>query len=129
MNTEPVPTDQGVAVMAQSLYLANLLLAPGLAFLLLLWLYRRHIHRASTLVRCHLRQTLAGSLWAGLLLLLVNAAIVMAGGYHNAETWLYLLLYFTVCHSTLVLLGMVGLSKALAGKPFRFPLIGARCDG
>jgi uncharacterized Tic20 family protein len=38
--------------------------------------------------------------------------------------WLLVILYFTVCHSTLVLLGMLGLVKAMAGQCFRFPLVG-----
>jgi hypothetical protein len=36
------------------------------------------------------------------------------------------ILYFTCIHSTLVLFGMFGLSKALAGQPWRYPLIGPR---
>jgi hypothetical protein len=35
-------------------------------------------------------------------------------------------LYFTTCHATLIFCGAIGLSRALAGKPFRFPLIGPR---
>ena len=33
---------------------------------------------------------------------------------------------FPTCHSTLIFCGAIGLSRALAGKPFRFPLIGPR---
>jgi uncharacterized Tic20 family protein len=33
-------------------------------------------------------------------------------------------LYFTTCHATLVLLGVLGLAKALAGQCYRFPLVG-----
>ena len=44
-----------------------------------------------------------------------------------------LIIYFTVCHSTLVLFGVVGLAKAMAGQCWRFPLIGPRlpeeCSG
>jgi uncharacterized Tic20 family protein len=33
-------------------------------------------------------------------------------------------LYFTFIHSTLILLGILGLVKALAGQHYRYPLLG-----
>jgi hypothetical protein len=126
-DTEPRPTEgQGLAVAAESLYLVNLLLVPGIAFLILLVLYIRHRASAPALARGHLQQTLAASLWAGLLLVLVNGLILWLGGYDQASTWVVLLLYFTTCHATLVLLGVVGLARAMAGKPYRYPVIGPR---
>lgn len=58
--------------------------------------------------------------------LLANVAIILLGGYDSAWTWIVVVLYFTTCHSTLIFCGAIGLSRALAGKPFRFPLIGPR---
>ena len=123
-DTAELPAGTRLAVIAEVLYLANLLLLPGLAFAALLLLYRRHIRTASALARCHLRQTLSGSLWAGLLLILVNGLILALGGYRAPETWVILILYFTTCHASLVLLGVMGLSKAMAGQCYRYPLIG-----
>lgn len=120
--------DQNLAVTAEVLYLANLLLLPGIAFLILLGLWARHRRSAPPLARCHLRQTVAASLWAGAILVLANALIVLLGGYHQASTWVVAILYFTIFHSTLVLLGVLGLSKAMAGQRYVFPLIGRRCD-
>ena len=127
-NTDPDPDIPGreIAVAAEALYLANLMLIPGLGFaalLVLWWLQRR---TAPALARGHLRQTVAASLWAGVLLILANAAIIAAGGYGSASTWVVVILYFTTCHSTLIFCGAIGLARALAGKPFRFPLIGPR---
>jgi uncharacterized Tic20 family protein len=122
------PSGQSLAVTAEVLYLANLLLLPGLAFLALLALWARHRHAAPFLARCHLRQTIAASLWAGGLLIVANAAIILLGGYHQPSTWVVAILYFTVFHSTLVLLGVLGLARAMAGQPYIFPLIGRRCD-
>ena len=117
-----------LAISAECLYLANLTLAPGLGFILLLWLHFRQHSPMSSLARCHLRQAISGSLWAGVLLILLNAIILLLGGYHSSYTLITLFLYFFSCHSVLILLGMVGLAKALAGKPFVYPLVGARCD-
>lgn len=119
---------QTLAVTAEVLYLANLLLLPGLAFLALLGLWARHRRDAASLARCHLRQTITASLWAGMLLVIANAAIILLGGYHQASTWVIVILYFTIFHSTLVLLGVLGLAKAMAGQPYVFPLIGRHCD-
>jgi len=119
---------QSLAVTAEVLYLANLLLLPGLAFLILLAEWRKHRHTAPALARCHLRQTLAASLWAGVLLVIANAAIILLGGYRQPSTWVVTILYFTMFHSTFVLLGVLGLAKAMAGKSYIYPLIGKRCD-
>ena len=59
-------------------------------------------------------------------LVAANAAIILLGGYDSAYTWIVVVLYFTTCHATLIFCGAIGLSRALAGKPFRFPLIGPR---
>ena len=113
-----------IAVAAEALYLANLMVVPGVAFVALVVLWFRERDRAPALARGHLRQTVAASLWAGALLIVANAAIILGGGYKAAHTWVIVILYFTTCHSTLIFLGAIGLAKALAGKPFHYPLIG-----
>lgn len=127
--TAPGPTaaelDRRLAIITESLYLANLLAAPGLSFLALLWLWRRNTGD-QPLTRAHLRQTIAGSLWAGVLLIGLSAAILTIGGLNSMWSWLAVILYFTFFHSALVLFGMIGLSCAIAGRAFRFPLIGPR---
>lgn len=113
-----------LAVMAEGLFLANLLLLPGICFLWLTYLYFKHRQIAPPLARCHLEQTFIASVIGGVLLVIANLAILWLGGYQSAHTWVVLILYFTTVHSTLVLLGIVGLAKAMAGDEFRFPLIG-----
>jgi len=119
---------QNLAVAAEALYLTNLLLVPGLAFLILLVLYIRKINDAPPLAACHLRQTLSASLWAGVILVLVNLLIIAMGGYTSSWTWMIVIIYFTVCHASLVLLGTIGLASAMAGKNYRFPFVGRPCD-
>jgi hypothetical protein len=120
-------------VLAQSLYLANLLVLPGLAFVVLAWLALRTPPDAGPLALAHLQQTFAASLWAGGLLVLVSLSILLLGGFRAPYAWTLVILYFTFCHSALVLLGMLGLAKALAGQCWRFPLVGRRlppgCEG
>ena len=121
---EPGDPGRRLAVWAESCYLANLLVAPGLGFLALLWLWRRPDAQASPLAAHHLRQTLVGSLWAGALLVGLSGVILLIGGFDSMWSWLAVILYFTFFHSTLVLFGMVGLARAMAGQVFRYPLIG-----
>lgn len=116
-----------LAIAAESLYLVNLLLVPFFGFLGLVYLYLRSHRQSPPLARCHLDQTLFASLWGAVLLLVVNGLILFLGGYDAPYTWVVLVLYFSTCHTTLVMLGVIGLAKAMAGKPYRFPLIGRPC--
>ena len=115
---------QRLAVIAESLYLANLLLLPGLSFVILAYLFFKHRDHQSLVAQCHLHQTFVASLFGGILLVAVNLWILWLGGFHSSTTWLILILYFTIVHSTLVLLGIVGLARAMGGRTFHFPLIG-----
>lgn len=122
------PDGQRLAVLAQALFLVNLMLAPGLGFIGVAWLWYRHHATGPQLARCHLEQTFRASLWAGVLLVIANIAVILLGGFHSVWTWVVVILWFTCVHSTLILLGVVGLVKAMAGKPFVFPVVGKRCD-
>ena len=117
---------QNLAVLAEALFLANLLLAPGIAFAILLWLWLRYKDSAPPLARQHLKQTTFVSLWGGLLIVSLTALFILVGGLYWEYTWVAVILYFTCIHSTLVLFGMYGLIMALAGQTWRFPLIGPR---
>ena len=119
---------QSLAVWAEVLYLSNLLIAPGLAFAALLWLYFKRSANMPALARCHLRQTISASLWAGALLVIANLLIILLGGYAAPKTWVIVIIYFTTCHSTLVLLGVLGLAKAMAGQKYVYPLVGRPCE-
>ncbi|MBT0961735.1 hypothetical protein [Denitromonas iodatirespirans] len=119
---------QALAVAAEALYLINLMVVPGLAFLGIVWLWLTKRKAATALARCHLDQVFFASLWAGVLLVVANAAIILLGGYDSPNTWVVVILYFTTCHTTLICFGAIGLARALAGKGYRFPLIGRPCD-
>ena len=124
---ETLAAGRTLAIAAEALYLFNLLLAPGLAFVILLVLYFRYRYIAAPLAACHMRQTISASIWAGIILVVINLLIVALGGYEREWTWVIAILYFTVCHATLVLLGALGLASAINGKVYRYPLIGRSC--
>lgn len=115
---------QRLAVLAESLYLLNLLVLPGLAFVVLVWVFVRRLPTAPPLARAHLVQALSASLWAGSLLVAVSLVILAIGGWSGIHAWLVVILYFVLVHTSLVLLGIVALSKALSGQTWRMPLVG-----
>ncbi len=117
---------QSLAVLAQSLYLANLLLLPVVSFLALGWLFLRDVQEDPPLARAHITQAFAASLWGGILLVLVILLMLALGGYDEVNTWTVVILYFTTIHTTFVLIGIIGLAKAMSGKCWRVPLIGPR---
>ena len=92
------------------------------------WLWLKNKDSAPPLARVHLTQTTFVSLWGGLLIISLTALFILVGGLYWEYTWVAVILYFTCIHSTLVLFGMYALIKALAGQPWRFPLIGPRDD-
>jgi hypothetical protein len=120
---------QSLAVLAEILYLVNLLLLPGIAFIILIFMYRKYADSDLLLARCHIRQAFITSLWAGFFIIIVNAVILIFGDYTQPWTWVVLIIYFTTIHSTLVMLGVIALSRALAGKHFHYPLSGMWCHG
>lgn len=115
---------QHLAILAESLFLANLLVAPGIAFGVLLWLWQKHKASAPLLARQHLKQATFVSLYGGILIVSLSALFLVLGGLDWEWTWVVVILYFTCFHSTLVMFGMFGLAKAMAGQVWRYPLIG-----
>ena len=122
--TEPGERDRRLAVTAETLFLVNLLLLPGLAFAALLLLYLARRKEAPPLAANHLSQTVGVSLIGGVLIVFVIALIVLLGGFDSGYTWMVVLLYFTFIHSSLILMGVIGLVRAMNGQHYRYPLIG-----
>ena len=118
------PEGKSLAIIAESLYLVNLLLAPGLAFVLLLAIYLVKKHSASPLALNHLSQATGVSFLGGALIVVVVALFVVFGGHDSAYTWMAVLFYFTFVHSSLIMMGVFGLIKALNGQHFSYPLLG-----
>ena len=115
---------KSLAVTAQSLFLVNLMLAPGLAFVLLLLLYWFNRGRADALAMNHLSQAVGVSLVGGALIVVASAVFILLGGMDSGYTWMVVILYFTFIHSCLILMGVMGLVRAMAGQHYVFPLIG-----
>ncbi|MBK8970335.1 MAG: hypothetical protein IPM37_02765 [Hahellaceae bacterium] len=103
---------------AYLLYLLNISFLPGLAFLLQIRQYYRCKALQNAGALHHTRQALTASLLAGLLLAGVSGLIVLAGGLHSPWTWVILILYFTLGHTLLILIGVVGYIRVRNQRPF-----------
>ena len=79
---------------------------------------------ADPLAANHLSQTVGVSIAGAVLILVIVALILLLGGFDSGYTWMIVILYFTFIHSSLILMGVMGLVKAMAGQHFRYPLIG-----
>ncbi|NMG73397.1 hypothetical protein [Aromatoleum diolicum] len=115
-----------LAVAAQSLFLVNLMIAPGIAFLILVALWWHYRDSAPLLARNHLRQTVAASLWGGGLLVGVSVVIFLLGGFDNPWSWVVGVIYFVSFHAMMILFGVIGLNRAMLDRPYRFPVIGPK---
>ncbi len=120
------PDDRPLAILAESLFVANLTVAPVFAFVLLAWFWATRRDSAATLARNHLIQAFHVSLRGGLLLLAACLLVIVLGGAHWPWTWVLVIVYFTCIHSTLLVCGCLALARAMAGKPYRYPLLGVR---
>jgi len=134
MNRKSTAASQ-FAIICQSLYLANLLLLPGLCFCVLLYfyfLYRSHSHKkkhASLHVishrniaakvrgmgRIHLIRSIQLSLLAGFVLGVVPLSVIFFSNQQDASI-MVAVFYFVTLHATFVLIGMFNLSRAMANK-------------
>ena len=119
--------DVRLSIAIESLYLANLLLAPAIAYAMLLWLHFSGRTANQPVARCHLAQALRGGLLGVVLPLATVAYIVASGGFVQLGAWVAAEVYIIFIHTPLILLGLAGLLKAMAGRPYVFPLIGKRC--
>ena len=118
MNDDADLPQRRYARLAYILYLLNLSFLPGIAFVIMLVLWRLPAARP-LFVNDHFQQTTFASIMAGVLLAFVSLLIVLVGGFNSRWTFVILIIYFTLCHSLLLMLGVFGFTRANNGKPFR----------
>jgi uncharacterized Tic20 family protein len=121
--TKPGAEDRKLAIAAETLYLVNLMLLPGLAFTALLILYVMHYRSAGALARNHLSQTVGVSVLGGSLIVLVGITYWLMGGF-GPWAWVWAVFYFTFIHSSLIFMGVFGFVKASNDQTFIYPVIG-----
>lgn len=132
INRSPNPSGN-FAVICQSLYLANLLLLPGICFLVLLYYYRQYqqkkVYHESVegqvddkirirnlgIGKIHLIRTIQLSILAGILLAVVPLVVIYCTSQLQMSIMVGLI-YFVTLHAGFILIGMLNLSRAMARK-------------
>jgi len=114
------------AVLVESLYVANLLILPVLAFIILALIFLKKHGSLPALADSHLEQTMSASIWIGVFFLIAALTVMLMNlvGIEDVTLWIIAIITFTIIHATMVLFGVFGLAKALAGKCWRYPLVG-----
>ena len=113
------------AIIFQSLYLANLLLLPGVFFIVLVYYFlkyrssKKDDNRKNVTLNnieiIHLFRSIQLSVVAGILLVVIPLVVILVSAQQEA-TIMIALIYFVTLHATLVLIGMFNLSRAMAKK-------------
>jgi len=112
---------KALAQQAEGWYLSNLLILPGISFLFLLRLFLRHGGGdRSTLSTNHIRQTFFMSLLGGGLVSSGCISLYLLLG-NTPNGWMWIIMYFTLVHTSFVLWGLIGLALAAAKKNVLFP--------
>lgn len=114
------------AVLVESLYVANLLILPVLAFIILALIFLKKHGSLPALADSHLEQTMSASIWIGVFFFITALTVMLMNlvGIEDVTLWIIAIITFTIIHATMVLFGVYGLAKALAGKCWRYPLVG-----
>lgn len=129
------PKSSGMfSVICQSLYLTNLLLLPGVSFLIMLYFYRQYSQlktvnagtestiennkirmRTLGIGKIHLIRSVQLSVLAGLLLAVIPLLVIYFSSQLEASVMVGLV-YFVTLHAGFILIGMLNLSRAMAMK-------------
>ena len=127
MQDQDLPQGCELAMASEAFYITNMILAPGLGFIMLLFL---HMHcktrQASAFAMNHLRQTMVATFITGIIALAFTLAIYFTGGIGSPWFWHLLTAYFVVFHIPLSWFGIVGFGKAISGEEYRYPFVGIR---
>ncbi|WP_456373879.1 hypothetical protein [Thiolapillus sp.] len=129
MEEQRTPEKQGLAITAEALYMLNLLF-PFLPLLALGIIYFRNRNNPSLFLRSHIIQPWIAALISTALFILINVIAGIAGGYTSMDKLISIhSLVALEVYTLLVILpflvpGLLGLTKAMSGLAWRYPLIG-----
>lgn len=106
--------NNSASVIYQSLYLLNLLLLPGIAFIVLCFLFKKNKTQLG-LQKIHLYRSVQLSLAAAFFIAFIPLAIIYLATDFQASL-MVMLVYIVTMHALFVLLGMFNISRAMANK-------------
>ena len=108
-------------IVAPLLYLLNLLIIPGIAFLILAVLYVKYKSIDHAEARIQLQQNFWASVIAGIAIVGVTGLIILVGGFGSMYGWMVALIYAVSIHACLVLLGAISLARGMNQQSYCYP--------
>lgn len=108
---------------AEAFFIANLLFV-GIFYLLLWGLYFKSYKQTSQVGKNHLKQTLAASSLSLFIVILLNIYVLATTGYASLAGLLAAEIYLMLVVPVFLILGILGFTKAVNEKDFKFPIIG-----
>ena len=128
-NTKDVKVaGQDFAVLVESLYVANLLILPVLSFVILVFLFLKKHGSLPPLANSHLEQTISAGFLTAIMFFVAALTIMTMRlvGVEDITLWLIAIILYTIVYATMLLLGILGLAKALSGKCWSYPVVGRK---
>lgn len=119
---QDTPADH-TGTVAEALFIANLLFI-GIFYVVLWGLYFLSYKNASAVSKNHLKQTLIASTLSTLIVIILNIFIVQTAGYASATALITAEVYLMLIVPLFMIVGILGFSKAINEKDYKFPLIG-----
>ncbi|MBL1141451.1 MAG: hypothetical protein HND53_05395 [Proteobacteria bacterium] len=122
-----VTTDKNIklanrlSILAPALYLLNLLLLPGLSFLILAILYIKFRQIEQTTARVQLQQNFYISIVSGLVIVGISIIIMIIGDLSSVYSWMVMIIYVLSIHAILALLGAFSLAKGINQQAYIYP--------
>lgn len=129
MTEHKTPEKQGLAITAEALYMLNLLF-PVIPLFALGVIYFQNRKNPSLFLRSHIVQPWIAALISTSLFFLINLIAALLGGYSSWDNVISIhSLVALEVYTLLVILpflvpGLLGLTKALSGLAWRYPLLG-----
>lgn len=114
--------NQHTAAFAEAFFIANLLFV-GIFYLALWILFILRFKHSSLVTRHHLQQTLIASSLSTSIFLAINIFIIFTSGYASVMALLLLEIYFMLLLPLLLVVGIIGFTKAVKRLTFNYPLI------
>lgn len=122
-NTQEEHVADHTGTVAEALFIANLLFV-GIFYLILWGLYFLAYKNASPASKNHLKQTLIASTLSILIVIALNIFVLSTAGYASATALISAEVYLMLVVPLFMVVGILGFTKAVNEKDYKFPIIG-----
>ena len=116
-------THDYTGAVAMAFFMANLLFI-GIFYLILWALYFLAYKNASQVSKNHIKQALLGSTITTSIALILAVIAFFTTGFASVQALIMAEVYLMIIVPLFMLLGVLGFSKAINEKDFRFPILG-----